>query len=64
MFKGVNTVPSRVHSTSHFFSCKMDNLFPFPDLAEHLDPMAYRHGQKYHHQRDFKGHMQKGGSWV
>jgi len=26
-------------------------------VVKHLDPMAYIHGQKYHHHRDYKGHM-------
>jgi hypothetical protein len=24
---------------------------------KHLDPTAYRYGKKYHHQRDYEGHM-------
>jgi hypothetical protein len=25
--------------------------------VKHLDPMAYKHGQKYHRQKDFERHM-------
>jgi hypothetical protein len=32
--------------------------------AKHLGPTTYKHGQKDHRQRDYKGHMRKVGSWV
>ncbi len=67
MFDGVNNVVSRVHPTFHLFYCIMDSLnmlgqqifFPFLDLDQTFKFNAYRHGQKYHCQRDSKGHMPK-----
>jgi hypothetical protein len=69
MFEGANNVASKVHPTSHLFSCKMDNLNMSNDesfshsliWAKHLDPIAYKHGQKYHHRKDYEEHMRKDG---
>jgi len=70
MFEGDNSVASRICPTSHLFSYKMDSLnvlghqifFPFLDLGQASGPMAYRHGQKDHRQKDSKGHMRNTSS--